>query len=352
MTFIWPDLLWFLLAIPLLVFLYIRMLRGKKKFALRYANLAMVKAAMDGGAKWRRHVPPALILAALTVMIVAIARPAASVLLPTRKGTVILTMDISGSMRAADVTPNRITAAQEAAKAFIAEQPSQVRLGVVAFAGTAALVQPPTLDRQDAIAAIDRFRLQRGTAIGSGILTALTAIFEDEDPDNFYLSDAERRRYGEGGRGVPLGEQTPDPAAPPEPVPPASYRSAVIILLSDGQATTGPDPIESARLAADRGVRIYTVGLGTPEGQTMGFEGWSMRVRLDEATLKAIANMTGGAYYLANTAENLAEIYRDLSVKLVLEKDNFEIGALFTALAAFLVVLAAALSFAWFNRFF
>jgi Ca-activated chloride channel family protein len=273
------------------------------------------------------------------------ARPAASVILPSRQGTVILAMDISGSMRATDIAPNRITAAQDAAVTFIKEQPTGVRIGVVAFAATATVVQPPSVNKEEVIASIDRFRLQRGTAIGSGILTALTAIFEDLDP--MYLMTSEPKQ----NRGVPLGEDSgSESPATRQPVEPASYKSAAIILLSDGQATTGPDPMETAKIAADRGVRIYTVGLGTEEGQTLGFEGWSMRVRLDPETLKGIAKITGGSYYQAESAANLSEIYRELSIKLVLEKDNLEITALFTALAAILVLASAALSFAWFNR--
>lgn len=344
MTFFWPASLWLLLTLPVLVALYVLLSRRKKKEGLRYANLAMVKAAMEGGS-WRRHVPPLLLLAAFTVMILAMARPAASVILPSRQGTVILAMDISGSMRATDITPNRITAAQDAAVTFIKEQPSGVRIGVVAFAATATVVQPPSVNKEEVIASIDRFRLQRGTAIGSGILTALTAIFEDLGSMDLMSSQPERNR------GVPLGEESGSEAPTTrQPVEPASYKSAAIVLLSDGQATTGPDPMETARIAADRGVRIYTVGLGTEAGQTLGFEGWSMRVRLDPETLKGIAKITGGSYYQASSAANLSEIYRELSVKLVLEKDNLEITALFTALAAILVLLSAALSFAWFNR--
>lgn len=346
MTFLWPGMLALLALVPVLVWLYVAMLRRKKKNALRYANLAMVKAAMEGGPGLRRHVPPILMLSALTVMILAMARPAASLILPSRQGTVILAMDISGSMRATDIAPNRIAAAQEAAKAFIGEQPSQVRIGIVAFAATATLVQPPTYKREDAIAAIDRFTLQRGTAIGSGILTALTAIFEGEEPIELLPSGPDVRR------GRALG-QAPDPKpSAKEAVEAASFKSAVIVLLSDGQATTGPDPMETARLAADRGIRIYTIGLGTAAGETLGFEGWSMRVRLDEATLKGIANVTGGNYYQADSAANLSEIYRELSVKLVMEKNNFEITALFTALAAALVLVSSLLSVAWFHRLF
>src|SRR5882672_12071851 len=170
MTFLWPEMLWLLLALPMLVGLYIFVLRRRKKFALRYASLDIVKEAMDSGAGLRRHVPPALFLLAMAAMILAIARPAATVTLPSQHETVILAMDVSGSMRATDVEPNRLVAAQNAAKAFVSQQPENVRIGVVAFAGTATVAQAPTRNREDIVAAIDRFQLQRATAIGSAII--------------------------------------------------------------------------------------------------------------------------------------------------------------------------------------
>ena len=170
MTFFWPEMLWGLLLIPLLVALYVWLLRRRKRTALRYASLSLVKEAMGARSAWRRHVPPALMLVALTALLLAAARPAAVLTLPSQSQTIMLAMDVSGSMRATDVQPNRLVASQEAAKAFIAELPRSVRVGVVAFAGTAAVVQAPTLSREDVSAAIDRFQLQRATAIGSGIV--------------------------------------------------------------------------------------------------------------------------------------------------------------------------------------
>ncbi len=177
MTFLWPEMLWLFLLVPALVAGYFYLLRRKQQTALRYASLSMVKEAMGAGQKFRRHIPPLLFLVALIAMIVAIARPAAVITLPSQHQTIILAMDVSGSMRATDVQPNRITASQTAAKAFVADQPSNVRIGVVSFAGTAAVVQVPTQNREDIIAAIDRFQLQRGTAIGSGIIVSLATIF-------------------------------------------------------------------------------------------------------------------------------------------------------------------------------
>jgi len=347
MKFLWPEALWLLAALPVLVLLYAFLLRRKKKAAARYASLSMVKEAMGAGQRLRRHVPPLLFLLALAVMILAVARPAAVVTLPSQERTVILAMDVSGSMRAKDVEPNRLVAAQEAAKAFIAEQPRNVRIGVVSFAGTAAVVQPPTRSREDVVAAIDRFQLQRGTAIGSGIIVSLATVFPDAGIDVSQLI------YGRHApRPLPPQFELGGKAAKPPftPVPPGSYASAAIVLLTDGQRTTGPDSLEAAKMAADRGVRVFTVGIGTPRGEIIGFEGWSFHARLDEDTLKAVANATRGEYFFAGTAADLKKIYESLSARITLEKKETEITALFSAAAALLALLSAGLSLLWFNR--
>jgi Ca-activated chloride channel family protein len=341
MTFVWPEMLWLMLALPLLLAAYILVLRRKKKLALRYASLAIVRDAMGVGQRIKRHIPPALFFLALAAMLAAIARPQATITLPTQHETVILAMDISGSMRATDVEPNRLVAAQNAAKQFVTEQPENVRIGVVAFAGTATVAQAPTRNREDVIAAIDRFQLQRATAIGSAIIVSLATIFPDEGLDVGTLT------YGP--ESSKKSEKTSGAAAR-KPVPPGSYASAVVILLTDGQRTTGPDTIQAAKMAAERGVRIYTVGVGTPEGKIIGFEGWSMRVRLDEETLKAVADLTRGEYFYAGNAVDLKKVYQALNAKLVLERKKTEITALFAALAALFAVISAALSLAWFHR--
>ena len=340
MTFIWPEMLWGLIALPLLVLLYVWLQRRRKKTTLRYASLGLVREALGKSVAWRRHLPPLLLFVAIAALLLAAARPAAVITLPSQQETIILAMDVSGSMRAADVLPDRITAAKEAAKAFVAELPRSVRIAVVQFAGTAAVVQAPTLSRDDAVAAIERFQLQRGTAIGSGIVLSLATLFPDSGIDLSQIT---------GQRAMPPG---PNDKPKPEftPVPPGSYPSAAIILLTDGQRTTGPDPLEAAKMAADRGVRIYTVGVGTKEGETIGFEGWSMRVRLDEDTLKGIATITRADYFYAGTAEDLKKVYQGLSTRLIVEKKETEISALFAALGALLVVLAASLSVWWFGR--
>ena len=345
MTFLWPELLWLFLLVPALVGGYFYLLRRKQQAALRYASLSMIKEAMGSGQKYRRHIPPLLFLVALIALIFAIARPAAVVTLPSQHRTIILAMDVSGSMRATDVQPNRITASQNAAKAFVADQPSNVRIGVVSFAGTAAVVQMPTQNREDVIAAIDRFQLQRATAIGSGIIVSLATIFPDAGIDVSSLI------YGRNApRGVPLDQAGKAEKKEFKPVAPGSYTSAAIILLTDGQRTTGPDSIEAARMAADRGVRIFTVGFGTKSGETIGFEGWSMRVRLDEETLKTIASMTRGEYFYAGSAADLRKVYESLNSRFLMEKKDMEVSALFAAAAAVAALVSALLSLLWFNR--
>jgi Ca-activated chloride channel family protein len=342
--FLWPEALPLLLLVPVIAALYVWLLRRRKRLAVRYANLPLVREAMGRAAGWRRHVPPLLFLGALTALFVAVARPTAVITLPSQQDVVILAMDVSGSMRATDVEPNRLVASQNAAKAFIAEQPMTTRIGIVSFAGTAALVQPPTQNREDLVAAIDRFQLQRATAIGSGIIVSLAAIFPDAGIDISQLTS------GRDQRALPIDAAKKADKPPHQPVPPGSYASAAIILLTDGQRTTGPDPLDAAKMAADRGVRVFTVGVGTPQGEVIGFEGWSMRVRLDEDTLKKIAGITQGEYFYAGTAVDLKKIYQNLNTRLVFERKETEVSAMFAGLGAALALLAAGLSVLWFHR--
>jgi Ca-activated chloride channel family protein len=345
MTFLWPQFLWLLLALPLLVLLYLWLLRRRRALALRYASLSIVKEALGKGPGLRRHIPPALFLLALAAMLLAAARPFAVVTLPSDQETIILAMDVSGSMRATDVKPNRLVASQVAAKAFLEELPRKVRVGIVAFAGTAQVVQPPTLSREDLVAAIDKFQMQRATAIGSAIVIALAELFPDQGIDLDTVARASGRP-----RAMAIDAAPKKPQKEFTPVAPGSYSSAAIILLTDGQRTTGVDTLEAAKMAADRGVRIYTVGIGTVDGETIGFEGWSMRVRLDEETLKKVALQTQGEYFYAGTAENLRAVYEKLGSRLTVEKKETEISGLLALAAAVLALLSGGLSLLWFHR--
>jgi Ca-activated chloride channel family protein len=349
MKFLYPQILWLLLVVPALVAAYVALLRRKRKHVLRYASLGALKEAMGSGQRLRRHVPPLLLLLSLVALIIASAAPTALVTLPYERKTIILAMDVSLSMGARDVDPNRITAAQLAAKSFVEERPPDVRIGIVAFGATASLVQPPTQSREDLLAAIERFQLQRGTATGSALYVALQTLFPDAGIDLESLVF----RGGlspNGARGRSLDAAAKAEAKPFQPVTPGSYTSGVIILLSDGRRTTGPDPLDAARMAADRGVRIFTVGFGTEQGGLIGFEGWSAYVRLDEATLKTVADMTGGEYFYAGTSEDLKKVYKRLTTQLVMEKKDTEITFVFAALAALLLTAALALSLLWFGR--
>ena len=346
MTFLWPEALWLLLAAPLLVGLYLLLLRRRKKVAVRYASLGLVRDALGTGQRFRRHVPPLLLLLALIVLVIAVARPRATVVLPSEQRTIVLAMDVSLSMRATDVEPSRIEAAREAAKAFVREQPQDVRIGIVSFAGSAQLVQKPTRDRDDLVAAIDRLQLQLHTAIGSGIIASLATLFPDQGIDlesaDFHVSTS---------RDPPRARSIDKPEAKPfDPVPPGSNHSAAIILLTDGRRTTGPDPLDAARLAAERGVRVYAVGFGKAGGGTANVEGMPIYMRFDEETLKAIAQMTGAEYFQASSAADLKKVYEQLNARYTLERDETEISALVSALGAALVIAAAALSLAWSSR--
>ncbi|HAL37396.1 MAG TPA: ABC transporter ATP-binding protein [Polaromonas sp.] len=351
MTFLWPQFLWLLLALPLLIALYVWLLGRKKKLALRYASLSIVREAMGKGPSIRRHIPPLLMLLSLAAMLVASSRPSAVVTLPSQHETIMLAMDVSGSMRATDVLPNRLVASQNAAKAFLADLPRTVRVGIVAFAGTAAVVQPPTLSREDLTAAIDKFQLQRGTAIGNGIVVALAELFPDAGIDLASMQYGRERQRGISlDQALKDGKEAKDTKKAFTPVAPGSYTSAAIILLTDGQRTTGVDSLDAANAAADRGVRVYTVGVGTVAGETIGFEGWSMHVRLDEETLKGIARATQAEYFYAGTAADLKKVYETLSSRITVEKKETEISGLMALLAAALALVSATLSLLWFNR--
>lgn len=334
MQFLWPSMLWLLLLIPALVAAYVLAQRRRQRYALRYASLSLVREAVGRGPGIRRHIPPALFLVGVAVMLVALARPVSVVTLPAQEGTVILTMDVSGSMRADDLKPNRLDASKAAARAFVEKQPPGVRIGVVSFSDNAFVVQAPTDDKQAVIAAINRLTFQRGTAVGRGLLTSRDAIFEQSDPE-----------FSSNGSAP---DSTPTPT--PTPVPKGVYEPAVIVLLTDGESNQGPPPLTVVDQIAARGIRVYTVGIGSVEGTILRVQGRAIRTRLDEKTLKAVAEATDGAYFNAETEEDLQVIYQNLSTQLVFRKQQSEVTAVFTALAAALSLIGGILSLLWFNR--
>ena len=349
--FQWPLMLWLLLLVPLLAWFYVRLLRRQQRIAQRFGSLAPAGRAETAGAApgrpgaLRRHGPAILLLLGLTALIVAIARPQAVVILPTRVDSIILAIDTSGSMRATDIKPNRLAAAQNAAKTFIDNQPSQVKIGVVGGGGAAApapLAQSPTDKREQVIAAIDRFQLQKGTALGSGVVIALSTLLPDSG------IDVDQVIFGRSSSRWPNVWKE---AEKPKPVPPGSNNTVAIVLLSDGVSNFGPELAEAGKLAAERGVRVYTVGIGTAQGDTLSVDGWSMKVRLDEAALKKLADMTQGEYFQASNAGELKKIYQQLGARLTLGKGRLtEITAVCLGIGALLALVAVLFSMFRFNR--
>ena len=330
-VFIWPEMLWLLLLVPLLVLAYVWAQRRRVKYAVRFASLSLVRDALGKGPGWRRHVPPALFLGALTLMLIGLARPQAVVILPKQEGTVILTIDVSGSMMADDLKPTRMEAAKDAARNFVQKQPNGVRMAVVSFTDNAFIVQAPTTDRDAVVAAINRLQPQRGTAIGRGILTSLDAIFETNNADL-----------------PPSARATALPS--PTPLPKGQYAPAIVVLLTDGESNVGPEPVDTAKEAQVRGVRIYTIGIGTAEGTILRIQGRAVRTRLDEAGLKRVAEITDGEYYNATNEQDLHRIYDNLGKTTVLSTEKTEVTYLFTGLAVAFALIAGALSLLWFNR--
>jgi len=348
-------MLWSLLLVPILLAGYLWLLRRRMRVAVIAPDLSAIRLAQAGRRPFRRHIPPALCLAAITCGLIGSAGPSARVVLPADYMTLILAMDVSRSMLAEDVPPNRIKASQEAVKAFVEGLPQNVRIGLVTFAGTAQRAHGITDNRQDIYEAIDRFQLQRGTATGSGLLMALDMLLPDagiklestvygwETGGHPVQPDTQRDRASIAGAGG--GPSRADQASGP----PGSYRSGAVLLLSDGRRTTGSDPVEAARLAARLGVRVHTVAFGTPEGFIPGFEGLSFYARVDEETLRQMAQVTQGEFFRASNAADLQGIYEHLATRIRLERQDTQIGALFAAAAMALTLLAIGLSLAWFR---
>jgi Ca-activated chloride channel family protein len=340
MSFLWPQYLWSMLALPLLPAVYLWLLRRRGKPAVRYSSVAAVRAA--GGRNWRRHVPPALLLLAFAAMTLAMARPVARVPLPWARTTIMLAVDVSLSMRVSDVKPTRLAAAQDAAKLFLSALPKNIEVGLVTFAGSSQVAQAATLDREALVAAIDAFQMQYGTAVGNAIVLCLAELFPDHGIDLAEMT------FGSKRHGRSLDDK---PKAAPKqitPVAPGSFDSAAIILLSDGRRTTGVDTLEAAKMAADRGVRIYVVGLGTVGGGAAATtEGLPIYMQLDEPTLREVARMTGGEYHHAGTAEKLRSVYENLGSRVQVTTRETELTALLAMISALVAVTAAGLSILW-----
>lgn len=337
MTFIWPPMLFFLLVIPLLVLLYLRVQRRRQQIRARYGTLGLVQARAGRDLGRRRHLPALIFLVGLTILLLALARPQATVSLPRLEGTIILAFDVSGSMAADDLAPTRIEAAKAAALAFVERQPPSVQIGVVTFSDAGFAAQVPTNEQALIVAAINRLKPERGTSVGQGILLALNTLFAEEEGNTPVYSNR---------------EPTPTPLATTtrEPVPPGSNSAAVIVMLTDGENTAPPDPFEAAMAAANLGVRIYPIGIGSPAGTTLTVNGFTVFTRLDEPTLQQIAALTEGTYYNAANTEELQAVYANLQPELVIKAEQMEVTALFAGAGILTLLLAGTFSLLWLGR--
>jgi Ca-activated chloride channel family protein len=333
-TFLWPAMLLALLAVPLGAWTHARIGARRQRRAAAYGGLALATAVPRGAAGFRRRAPAVLLAVGCTLLALALARPQAVLSLPRLEGIVMLAFDVSGSMAATDFEPTRMEAAKVAARAFVERQPIGVVVGVVSFSDSGFSVQAPTSDRDAVIAAIDRLGPEQGTSLATGIRSALNAIaLAESGPSTNYYSN-----------------RSPEPAPAPTPVPAGTYAPAVIVLLSDGENTDGSDPLEAARAAADRGVRIHTVAIGSTEGVTLEVNGFRVHTQRDDAMLQAIAATTGGDAYEAGDQAALETIYGNLDTRLVVAPEAIEVTSLLAGAGLIVLVLGAAASLRWLGR--
>jgi Ca-activated chloride channel family protein len=347
MDWLWPGMLLLLGLMPVIVASYIWVLRRRRSSAVRYSSLALVREALPRQSRLRRHLPFALFLLALISLVIAFSRPVAVVSVPAGQANIILAMDVSRSMCSTDIEPNRLETAEAAALSFIQRQVSSTQIGIVAFAGYAELIQSPTSDQEILEDVVVSLITGRRTAIGSAIQRSLAAVAEIDQSV------------------APLETDTLSPVEP-TPVPRGAYAPSIIVLLTDGASNQGPSPLLAAQQAADRGVRVYTIGFGTEEGGVMdcgpgypsdswfdgqqsggGFGSGRFRRGIDEPTLIEIAETTGGAYYSAESAGELQEVFRSLPTHLITKHEITEISVAFTALGALLAALAIILGSLW-----
>ncbi len=274
-----------------------------------------------------RHLPPLLFLIGLTLLLFGLSRPEMIVELPRVEGTVILAFDVSNSMTADDLEPNRMEAAKTAARLFVENQPSTVQVGVVAFSNGGLVVQPPTDDQTALLDTINRLTPQAGTSLGQGIFSALNAIAGEPIPIN-------PEALEDGGLPVEIGP----------------FSSAVVLLLTDGENTRDPDPLEIAQLAAEAGVRIYPVGVGNPDGTIVEVDGFNIVTQLNEPALQDIASLTNGEYYHAEDEESLQGIYQNVDLQLTIDGEETEVTALFAGFSVLFFVIGGLISLLWFGR--
>jgi Ca-activated chloride channel family protein len=353
MSLLWPGALILFLIIPLAIAAYIILLRRRRQFTVRYSSLSLVRDAMSPHqSSVRRHLPFALFLLAISSLIMALTRPVATVSIPSNKATIILALDVSRSMCSSDISPNRLEAAKDAAQSFIKNHKAGRQIGIVAFAGFAELIQPPTTDEAALDSAVENLTTARRTAIGSAILRSIDAIAEIDD--RVAPSDNVTASSGTGQLTQPNVELSPH----------------IIVLLTDGASNAGPYPLTATQQAVARGIRIYTIGYGTTDNRSpmncgdfffngggfggspnFGFEAQTgsldFRRQIDEETLKQIADMTGGKYYSATSSAELENVFQNLPTYLVATRQTIEVSVFFNIIAALAIVLALILSFLW-----
>jgi Ca-activated chloride channel family protein len=356
MDFQSPWFLALLVVVPILVAAYALSLRRRRPVAARYSSLSLVRVAQPGSSRLRRHLPFALFATAVASLAVAFGRPAAVLSVPANETTIILAIDVSGSMCSTDIAPTRIQAAEAAAIGFVKSQGSRTQIGIVAFSGFAAVIQPPTSDQATLIAALQSLTTGRRTAIGSGILASIDAIAEIDSS-------------------VPRSIIAGRPGVEPPPVPKGAYAPDIVVLLTDGVNNTGPLPLDAAQQAADRGVRVYTIGFGTAQGAGLspdcaqqflgrepgggfgggGFGGGGFgaggaggfRRGIDEDTLRQVAALTGGTYHPAESASELQQVFADLPTTLITKHEVVDVSVGFVGLGGFLCAFALLLGRAW-----
>jgi Ca-activated chloride channel homolog len=337
MLFLWHHALWLLIALPMLAGLYVALARRRKN-TLRYVGLGLPGEPATPRARVQRHVPAALLFAGVSALLVAFARPVFITTAPAEQGTVILLIDVSLSMAASDVPPTRLDAARAAALEFVKLQPKDVRIGVVAFGGHADVVQPPTTDREHVSAALHSLELQRFTAIGNGLMAALLTIDPTADVPQGYDIFGTGRVPG-NALAFNANEGRPATTKKRKAVAPGSLLSAAIVLVGDGHGTMGVPAVEAAKRLAHHGIRVFTIGVGTLYGGVAHIEGLlPIHAEFDEATLQKIADVTEGEYFLARNAEKVRRIYERLGRRVIFEKIEHEVTAVFTAIGMLLAL--------------
>jgi Ca-activated chloride channel family protein len=349
LTFLAPLLLFGLLLVPALIGLYVLAQRRRARYAVRFTNLDLLANLAPRRPAWRRHVPTAVYLGAVTLLVLGLARPTMVVAVPREDATVLLAIDVSGSMKATDVTPSRLDAAREAARSFIDQLPEGLRVGIVAFASRPVTLVSPTTDREELDAALDGLETQDGTAMGDALMQVLDLAEEIQSDD---------APAGQPEASVaPDASTAPDASADPDPATdsPADEPLVAAILLSDGANSVGDvEPLDAAERAAELGVPIYTIALGTASGEVTVEDQFGQPVTLavppDTETLAQIAEITEATAFDAPTAEDLATVYNNLQSRVGFTEEQQEVTAWFAAAALVLVVVGAGLSALWFGR--